>query len=206
MMVRDLARETAALPKETAIDIWKRTIPAVVPHSISQDVARWFSEVVATTAAAVGAARTQRRKRIGKRFIVTVLAVEYYATLHAFGRSPKTVPDFQVVGIHFIVYVAQPDGSILKVGIGVVGEARNVPCAAYIGLVSKYFSFKSIILVGIAGGNRKLTQLCDVISADQVVDMAGGRTHRPPFYQRLVGVKSIQERRIESYRCSNALK
>lgn len=110
--------------------------------------------------------------------IFCVIEEEFNATLAAFGinqsRKNYTVT---VTGHKFYRLLIQSRNcKELTVWIGLIGEARNVVCANFCRDIFEKFEVKRCcILVGIAGGNKEKVKLGDVVAAEEVIDIEGGR-------------------------------
>lgn len=146
-------------------------------------------------------------KTLADYFILCVVPVELMATLLAFGIDPDAPPNREYQGHKFYhTTLVARGGKKLSIWIGSVGEARNVPCAAFLAtMYSMLFDFRKTILVGISGGNRKLTKLGDVVASDHVLDLEGGRLEPPNLWERVVGKEGHHQLRLEVVKCEGAL-
>jgi nucleoside phosphorylase len=115
-------------------------------------------------------------KHYADAIILTVLPVERDAVLAAFGRRTEEREEHSFEGnrCYRVQLASKRYGGELSIWITMIGKPQNVPAANFIGHLHDEFSFRTVILVGIAGGNRQKVRIGDVVSSTTVLDNDGG--------------------------------
>lgn len=110
--------------------------------------------------------------------IVTIIEEEFNSVLAVFGIDRRTTPPIEEIFGHLVYYceVEKYGGKgKIRVGITIIGEARNVRCANFCRSMFKLTSADTAILVGIAGGFKDKVNIGDVVGSCDVWDYEGGR-------------------------------
>ncbi len=180
-------------------DVKKRNTLSIAAQSILPPGMRNFANLDKSVVSAI--------KTRADYFILSIIPIEFLATLAAFGVDPESTPNLTHAGNKFYrAIVITNDGREVQVWIGNVGEPRNVYCAAYMASIcANVFEFEKTILVGIAGGNKMNVNLGDVVGADTVLDLEGGKTTQPSPWDKLFGRPGRTQLRTAVIRCENEL-
>lgn len=108
--------------------------------------------------------------------IVTIKTPELSAAKIAFDATNSPRP----LGNYFFYEGTFPNqldmrGAGYSYVLTAVGVERNVPCTSCVNALMRYFRPKICVLIGMAAGNESKTKLGDVVTANSVWDIAGGR-------------------------------
>jgi nucleoside phosphorylase len=110
--------------------------------------------------------------------IFCVIEEEFNATLSAFGVNQRKRKFTKSITGHkfYQIRIRSAHCGDISLWIGLIGEARNVVCANFCRDIFERFVVRHCcILVGIAGGNKEKVKLGDVVAAEEVIDIEGGR-------------------------------
>jgi nucleoside phosphorylase len=109
--------------------------------------------------------------------IITVLQEELRAVQAAFDISPNTIENRSVDGLRFWETRVANEyiNRDLNVVITMIGQSRNVECAATCSKIFTVYNADLCVLVGIAAGVKDKVKLGDVVVAEEVLDYEGAR-------------------------------
>lgn len=110
--------------------------------------------------------------------ILTIKRPELLAAKIAFGVDLENANPHIEKGYHFYpgTFENRRDApSSYSFILTAVGDDRNVPCSNCLRVLLSMYRPKIIVLVGMAAGNKTKVGLGDVVVAEAVIDVAGGR-------------------------------
>lgn len=162
LIVDDLTGQSEALPETEYQAVWEQAANYLVPESVRKRRPR--DKPLEST------------RHAADIVLLTVLPVERDAVLAALGEDPNRTEDIEENGAFY--YRTELKSArysrVLTIWTTMVGEPSNVPCAVFVNNLSRRLDTSSIILIGIAGGNKEKVKIGDVVSTYRVLDDDGG--------------------------------
>ncbi len=190
--LRDIAGKCHSLPDEIGLQFYEQAKSLALRHTLQNVIDQIEQELYVSRkrheveSVEVDRMMVQTRPKADV-VLLTVIPEEFRAALRAFGlERSKAKREFEFRGLDFFAAtIPLSDRSYgkrqLRVLITMVGTPRNVPCANVCRDIFEKLSVDVLILSGIAGGNRrKSIKLGDVVAAEAVIDIEGGRSEIVP--------------------------
>jgi len=205
LILRDFLTKSQHLPPDIRIRLAFQALGKFAPSNVYS----LMESKIMSPSSEISGAQASNKKKLNV-LIVTVIQTELLAAKIALNIPVTQRENNEIHGIRFWETTITQESSsefnakssILNIGLMMVGEARNLPCALACDRAFHAYDVETCVLVGIAAGLKSKVQVGDVVLAETVLDYESARLESTGAKKRPVqhNLQTRLKRSLEHYR------